>query len=446
MHRLPRLFPFLLLLVLALPARADMFGAQSFTLDNGMEVVVIPDHRAPVVTHMLWYRVGAADEPAGQSGIAHFLEHLMFKGTENTPDGEFSYIVARNGGTENAFTSYDYTAYFQNVAADRLELVMELEAERMTGLVMSDEDVETERQVILEERRMRTDNNPSAILAEQVRATQYYIHPYGWPVIGWNHEIEGLTHQDVVDFYRAHYAPNNAILVIAGDVTLEEVRPLAERIYGAIPAVELAPRERAADPPQSAARRVVMEDPRAAQPSIQLSYMAPTHVTGPSEQAYALEALAQVLSGSTTSRLYRDLVVDQGVAATAGAWYDSDAVDPSRFGFWIVPADGRTAEEAEAALRVAIADLLAEGITEVELERAKSRMAADLIYARDSVSSIARWYGASLAVGLTIEEIEAWPERIAAVTVEQVNAAARAVFVPQTEVTGVLLPQGDDDV
>ncbi|MDA0218658.1 MAG: pitrilysin family protein [Proteobacteria bacterium] len=446
MHRLPRLFPVLLLLVLALPARADMFGAQSFTLDNGMEVVVIPDHRAPVVTQMVWYRVGSADETAGKNGLAHFLEHLMFKGTENMPDGEFSYIVARNGGTENAFTSYDYTAYFQNVAADRLELVMELEAERMTGLVMSDEDVETERQVILEERRMRTDNNPSAILAEQVRAAQYYIHPYGWPVIGWNHEILGLTHQDVVDFYRAHYAPNNAILVIAGDVTLEEVRPLAERIYGAIPAVELTPRERAADPPQSAARRVVMEDPRAAQPSIQLSYMAPTHVTGPSEQAYALEALAQVLSGSTTSRLYRDLVVDQGVAATAGAWYDSDAVDPSRFGFWIVPADGRTAEEAEAALRAAIADLLAEGITEVELERAKSRMAADLIYARDSVSSIARWYGASLAVGLTIEEIEAWPERIAAVTVEQVNAAARAVFVPQTEVTGVLLPQGDDDV
>lgn len=446
MHRLPRLFPVLLLLVLALPARADMFGAQSFTLDNGMEVVVIPDHRAPVVTQMVWYRVGSADETAGKNGLAHFLEHLMFKGTETTPDGEFSYIVARNGGTENAFTSYDYTAYFQNVAADRLKLVMGLEAERMTGLVMSDEDVETERQVILEERRMRTDNNPSAILSEQVRAAQYYIHPYGWPVIGWNHQIEGLTHQDVVDFYRAHYAPNNAILVIAGDVTLEEVRPLAERIYGAIPAADLAPRVRAGDPPQSAPRRVVMEDPRAAQPSIQLSYMAPTHVTGPSEQAYALEALAQVLSGSTTSRLYRDLVVDQGVAATAGAWYDSDAVDPSRFGFWIVPADGRTAEEAEAALRAAIADLLAEGITEGELERAKSRMAADLIYARDSVSSIARWYGASLAVGLTIEEIEAWPEKIAAVTVEQVNAAARAVIVPQTEVTGVLLPQGDDDV
>jgi zinc protease len=450
MHRLPRLIPVLLLLVLALPAqsvsaRAGMFGAESFTLENGMEVVVIPDHRAPVVTQMVWYKVGSADETAGKNGLAHFLEHLMFKGTETTPDGEFSYIVARNGGTENAFTSYDYTAYFQNVAADRLELVMGLEAERMTGLVISDEDVETERQVILEERRMRTDNNPSAILSEQVRAAQYYIHSYGWPVIGWNHEIEGLTHQDVVDFYRAHYAPNNAILVIAGDVTLDEVRPLAEATFGRIPAAEVAPRVRAGDPPQSAARRVVMEDPRAAQPSIQMSYMAPTHVTGPSETAYALEALAEVLSGSTTSRLYRDLVVDKGIAASAGAWYDSDALDPSRFGFWIVPADGRTAEEAEAALRAGIATLLADGITQEELDRAKTRMAADLIYARDSVSSIANWYGASLAVGLSIEEIEAWPEKIAEVTVEQVNQAAREIIVPGTEVTGVLLPQGGDD-
>jgi zinc protease len=445
MHRLPRLLPVLLLLVFALPARAGMFGAESFTLDNGMEVVVIPDHRAPVVTQMVWYKVGSADETAGKNGLAHFLEHLMFKGTEATPDGQFSYIVARNGGTENAFTSYDYTAYFQNVAADRLELVMALEADRMTGLILSDEDVETERQVILEERRMRTDNNPGAILSEQVRAAQYYIHPYGWPVIGWAHEIEGLTHQDVVDFYRAHYAPNNAILVIAGDVTAEEVRPLAEATFGRIPAAEVAPRQRASDPPQSAARRVVMADPRAAQPSIQISYMAPTHVTGPAEQAYALEALAEVLSGNTTSRLYRGLVVDQGVAASAGAWYDSSAADLSRFGFWIVPADGRTAEEAEAALRAEIAALLEGGITQEELDRAKARMEADLVYARDSVSSIANWYGASLAVGLSIAEIEAWPERMAAVTVEEVNEAARAVLVPATEVTGVLLPQGGDD-
>ena len=224
----------LVLIAVAGQARADLFNAETFTLDNGMQVVVIPDHRAPVVTHMVWYKVGSADEVARHSGLAHFLEHLMFKGTPDVPDGQFSYIVARNGGSENAFTSYDYTAYFQNVARDRLELVMELEADRMTNLILSEEDVQTERQVVLEERRMRVDNNPAAILGEQVRAAQFYIHPYGWPVIGWQHEIEALTHQDVIDFYKRHYAPNNAVLVVAGDITADELRPLAEAYYGSM--------------------------------------------------------------------------------------------------------------------------------------------------------------------------------------------------------------------
>lgn len=445
MSRLPRLIAVLLLAVLALPARAGMFGAESFTLENGMEVVVIPDHRAPVVTQMVWYKVGSADEVAGHTGLAHFLEHLMFKGTEAHPEGEFSYIVARNGGTENAFTGYDYTAYFQNVARDRLELVMALEADRMTGLVISDEEVETERQVILEERRMRVDNSPGSILSEQMRAAQFFMHPYGWPIIGWENEIEGLGHQEVVDFYRAHYAPDNAILVIAGDVTAAEVRPLAEATFGTIPAAGIAPRERPVEPDQRAPRRVTLTDPRAAQPSIQISYLAPTYVTGPTETAFGLEVLAEAVSGSTTSRLYRRLVVEQGIAASAGAWYDADAMDTSRFGFWVVPAVGRTAEEAEAALRAEIDLLLAEGVTQGEVDRALSRVTADLIYARDNVSSIARWYGAWLAVGLTVAEVEAWPETIAAVTADQVNAAARAVIVPRTEVTGVLLPEGGDD-
>ncbi len=446
---MPRLSHVLALVVaLALPGAvsADGIGARSFTLDNGMQVVVIPDHRAPVVTQMVWYKVGSADETAGRTGLAHFFEHLMFKGTETTPGGEFSYIVARNGGTENAFTNYDYTAYFQNVARDRLELVMELEADRMTGLTLSIEDVETEREVILEERRMRVDNDPASLLREQTRATQYYMHPYGWPVIGWEQEIADLAYEDVVAFYRAHYAPNNAILVIAGDVTLEEVRPLAERIYGAIAAVDLAPRVRTAEPPQLATRRVVLEDPRTAQPSVQISYMAPTYATGPEEEAFGLEVLAEILSGSTTSRLYRRLVVEQGVAASAGAWYDGDARDASRFGFWIVPANGRTADEAEAALRAEIDLLRAEGVTSDELERATRRIASELIYSRDNVAGLARWYGAWLAVGLTVEQVEAWPERVAAVTVEEINAAARAVLRAQTEVTSVLLPKEDDDV
>jgi zinc protease len=444
-----RLAPVLsLLLLVSLPLRAQdqtLFGAESFMLDNGMQVVVIPDHRAPVVTQMVWYKVGSADEEPGRSGIAHFLEHLMFKGTEANPDGQFSYIVARNGGGENAFTSYDYTAYFQNVARDRLELVMELEADRMTGLIISDEDVATEREVVIEERRMRTDNDPGALLNEQVRAAQYFIHPYGWPVIGWQHEIEALEREAVMAFYRRHYAPNNAILVVAGDVTAEELRPLAERIYGVIPPVDLPPRVRPQEPPQLAGRRLVYADPRAAQPSLQMLYLAPTYVTGPSDQAYALEVLAEVLSGSTTSRLYRSLVVEQQVAVSAGAWYEGDAMDRSRFGFWIVPTLGVSIEEAEAALRAEIALLLEEGVTEAEVERVKTRMAADLIYARDNVAAIARWYGAWLAVGLTVEEIEAWPSRIQEVTVGDVNAAARAVLVKPTEVVGILLPEENAD-
>jgi len=423
----------------------NLFQAESFTLENGMEVVVIPDHRAPIVTHMVWYRVGSADEEPGRSGIAHFLEHLMFKGTEARPDGEFSYIVARNGGSENAFTSYDYTAYFQNIARDRLELVMELEADRMTGLLISGEDVAAERQVVLEERRMRTDNDPAAILGEQLRAAQYFVHPYGWPVIGWQHEIEALNREAVMAFYARHYAPNNAILVVAGDVTAEELKPLAERIYGGIPPVDLPERIRPQEPPQLAARRVVYEDPRASHASLQMLYLAPTYASGPAEEAYGLEVLAEVLSGSTTSRLYRRLVVEQQVAVSAGAWYSGDSKDPSRFGFWIVPAIGVSIEDAEAALRAEIADLLENGVTEEEVARVKNRMEADLIFARDNVAAIARWYGSWLAVGLTVEEIEAWPHEIAEVTVEQVNAAARAVIVPQTEVVGILLPEENPD-
>jgi len=440
--------PSILLLVTLASARADgesLFGAESFTLSNGMEVVVIPDHRAPIVTHMVWYRVGSADEEPGQTGIAHLLEHLMFKGTEQTPDGEFSYIVARNGGSGNAFTSYDYTGYFQNIARDRLELMMELEAERMTDLLITDGQVATERQVVLEERNMRVENEPSGIFAEQLRATQFFAHPYGWPVIGWEHDIKALGLEDIMVFYRQHYVPNNAILVVAGDVTAEELKPMAERIYGAIPAVEIDERTRAQEPPQRAARRLLYVDSRVAQPSLQMMYLAPTYATGPEETAYGLEVLAEVLSGSTTSRLHRRLVVEQQLAVSAGAWYSGDGLDQSRFGFWIVPAIGVTIEAAEAALRAEIAALLEDGVTGDEVARVKTRMEADLIYARDNVAAIARWYGSWLAVGMSVEEVENWASRIDEVTVDEVNAAARAVLVPETEVTGILLLEAPTD-
>jgi zinc protease len=216
-------------------AQAKVFEPETFTLDNGLEVVVVANRRAPIVTHMLWYKVGAADEPPGKSGIAHFLEHLMFKGTDTLGPGEFSDIIARNGGQENAFTSYDYTGYFQTVAKDRLDIIMKYEADRMTNLTLSDEVVLPERDVVLEERRSRIDREPGAQLGEALRAVLFLHHPYGVPVIGWEEEIRGLTSADAIDFYRRWYAPNNAVLIVAGDVDAEEVRALAETHTGSFP-------------------------------------------------------------------------------------------------------------------------------------------------------------------------------------------------------------------
>ena len=425
--------------------RAGVFDPQTFTLDNGMQVVVIPNHRAPVVSHMVWYRAGAADEPPGKSGVAHFLEHLMFKGTEAVPAGEFAKTVARNGGRSNAFTSWDYTGYFQNVAKDRLELVMRLEADRMINLRLTEADALTERDVILEERRSRTDNNPAALLREQITATLYMNHPYGVPIIGWAHETGALTRADALDWYRRYYAPNNAILVVAGDVTADQIRPLAEAHYGVIPRRPVPPRARPAEPTHHAPRQVVLESPRVRQPSWTRNYLAPSYTRGASEHAYPLEVLTEILGGGTTSRLYRALVVDQGLAASARVYYSPGSVDLSDLAVYLSPRPGAPARQSldqlEAAFEAELAELLRNGVTEDEVARAKSRMQADAIYARDSLQTGARVLGQALTNGRTAEDVEAWPERIAAVTVEQVNAAARAVFVLKRSVTGRLLPK-----
>ena len=419
---------------------AAVFNPETFTLANGMQVVVVPNHRAPVVVHMVWYRAGAADDPPGKSGIAHFLEHLMFKGTPTVPEGEFSQIVARNGGNQNAFTSYDYTGYFQKVARDRLAIVMELEADRMVNLVLDDAAVLPERKVILEERRSRTDNDPGALLGEQLNAAQYLAHPYRIPVIGWAHEIAALNTDDALAFYRRHYAPDNAILVVAGDITAAELKPLAERTYGVIPSRDVAPRQRLEEPPQIAARRVELRDERVRQPEWSRSHLAPSYSAGESQHAYALQVLAELLGGSTTSRLYRALVIDQKVAASAGAWYGATSLDLSRFGFYASPSRGVDVATMEAAMDAEIAALLADGVSDEEVERVKMRLVREAVYARDSLSAAARIFGSALTSGLSVEDVEAWPDRIAAVTTEQVNAAARAVLVPETSVTGLLLP------
>lgn len=410
-------------------AKADVFNPKSKTLDNGMQVVVVVEnHRAPVVTNMVWYRVGAMDEPPGKSGLAHFLEHLMFKGTKNLEPGEFSATVARNGGSENAFTSQDYTGYYQSIAADRLELVISLEAERMVNLRLTPEDIEPERQVVMEERRSRVDNNPGARLMEQAMPSLYFNHPYRIPIIGWAHEIEALTQKDIVDFYKKYYAPNNAILVVSGDVKAEAVFALAEKYFGPIPAVDLPQRPNWQEPPREAKREVILHDARVTQPSWSYRMFAPGYDHEDPKRGYALEVLADILSSGSTSRLYKALVVEQKLATSAGAWYSPDRRGPALFGFYLSPRDGTSMDEARDALWAEVDRALKEGISQQEVDQSIRRMQDSAILALDSLSRPARTLGAALAIGRTIEDVETWPDRIAEVTVDDVNKAARALL------------------
>jgi len=410
------------------------------TLKNGLDIVVIPDHRTPVVTHMVWYRNGSADDPVGKSGIAHFLEHLMFKGTDKHPQGVFSDVVTALGGQENAFTSYDYTAYFQRVSREHLKTMMEFEADRMTGLVLSDDVVDPERDVVIEERRMRTDTDPSAQLGESLASTLFTHHPYGKPIIGFMHEIEGLDRDDALAYYRRFYTPENAILIVAGDVTEAEVVGLADATYGQIPARGEKPeRRRPHEPDARTARRVVLADPKVEQPSVQLAWIVPSYKTAEKGEAEALEVLVQILSAHGTGRLHRRLVMEQKIAVAAGAWYQSTAVDRSRLMAYALPHPEGTLEALEQAIEQVVADLVTQGVDTQELRRAKTRLIADTIYAQDSQSSLARMYGSALATGSSIKDITDWPDAIEAVTGESVQAAAKKWLNPRHVVTGYLL-------
>ena len=420
---------------------AAVFNPQTFTLENGMQVVVITNHRVPVVTHMVWYRVGAMDEPPGKSGLAHYLEHLMFKGTKSLKPGEFSAIIARNGGRENAFTAQDYTGYYQSVAVGRLPLMMKLEADRMSNLLLDDEIIEPEREVVIEERRSRVDRDPSSILGEQVRAVMFQNHPYRIPIIGWQHEIEGLTRKDLIDFYKAWYAPNNSILVISGDITVDEVRPLAEKYYGSIPAKSLPKRVAWAEPPLNADLRVVLEHERVRQPSWSRRFIAPSLVHGATEHADALQVLGEILSGGSTSRLYRRLVVENKAAVSAGGWYSGRSRGPGTFGFYISPTPGGDLAAAGEALNAEIDLLVEKGVRLEEVTKAIQRLQDSAIYARDSFRTPARVFGGALAIGQTVEDVESWPERIGAVTVEAVNRAIEHVLKDRKSVTSLLLPK-----
>jgi zinc protease len=411
-----------------------------YTLPNGLELVVIPDHRAPVVTHMIWYKVGAADETPGKSGLAHFLEHLMFKGTAKNPAGKFSQVVARIGGQENAFTSQDYTGYFQRVPSDQLKTVMDFEADRMTGLQLTDEVVLPERNVILEEQNQRVGNNPSARLTEQVDASLYLNHPYGKPVIGWRHEMEQLSRDDAIGFYRRFYAPNNAVVVIAGDVDPAQARAMAEETYGKVARHgAILPRVRPQEPPPVAVRSLTLADPRVEIPSLQREYLVPSFKTAKSGESEALEVLSHILGSGSNSRLYRALVVDKQAAVMAGAWYDANALDYSKFGVQAGPRPGVTLPQLEAEIDTVIAQLIDKGVTEEELERTKTKLIADAVYAQDNQASMARWYGAAITTGAGVKDVQSWPDRIRAVTADQVRNAARQWLEKRRSVTGYLI-------
>lgn len=440
-----RLISVCLALFFALPLWAKDHVTH-FHLENGMEVVVLEDHRAPVVVHMVWYKVGSADEPAGTSGIAHFLEHLMFKATDTLASGEFSAIVAANGGSDNAFTSYDFTAYFQRVAADRLETVMEMEANRMVNLRLVEDDIAPERDVVIEERNQRTENSPGALFNEQRRAAQYLNHRYGVPIIGWQHEIETMTLEDALAFYDAHYAPNNTILVVAGDVQPDDVKALAQTYYGTIPAnPDIAPRNRPAEPKQLAERRLIMQDDRVAQPYMSRTYLAPERDAGDQSTAAALVYLAELLGGSqSTSVLARALQFDTQTALYSAAYYSGRSLDDTTFGLIVAPAKGVSLRDAEEALDAVLANFLQGEIDLDAFERIKMQIKANEIYAMDNVQSQARAYGAALTSGLTVADVQAWPDILAAVTPQDVMDAAKLVFRKEQSVTGWLM--GPEDV
>jgi len=434
---MPRFFAIILALaIISPPARAA--EVTTFSLDNGLDIVVLEDHRAQIVVHMIWYRVGAADEPPGKSGIAHFLEHLLFKGTDDLEAGEFSATVTRNGGSDNAFTSFDYTAYFQRVASDRLELMMQMEADRMRDLRMTEEDVATELQVVLEERGQRVDSNPGSLFREQRQAAQYLNHPYGIPIIGWRHEMEQLNREDAFAFYQRYYAPNNAILIVAGDVDPDDVRALAQKHYGPLaPTADLPERNRPQDPPQLSERRLAFADERIAQPYVTRSYLAPERDSGDQFEAAKLVMLAAVLGGDgATSVLGKKLQFDTQKAIYTSASYAAVSLDDTTFGLVIAPTPEVSLREAEEALDNAVAEFMEEGVDSEQFERIKMQLRASRIYAEDNIEALARRYGSALTSGLTVADIQAWPDILQSVTEDDVMDAARSIFNRDNAVTG----------
>jgi zinc protease len=438
MHsRLSKWLPALALLA-AFAAHADTFEK---TLGNGLKVIVREDHRAPVVVQQIWYRVGSMDEMTGKTGIAHALEHMMFKGTRNVPPGEFSARIAAAGGRENAFTSYDYTAYFQQLHKSRLPLAMQLESDRMENLQVLDEEFGREIKVVMEERRWRTDDDPHALLQEEMMAAAFQAHPYHNPVIGWMDDLLALKASDVSDWYKRWYDPSNAVLVIAGDVNANEVFDLAQRYYGKIPGHLLPQRREFSEPNQLGIKRIVVKAP-AELPQIIMAYHAPV-LRDPAHdwRPYALEVLAGILNGSGAARLDKALVRELRLASEVGVEYDSTTRGPGLFVLEGTPSQGKTAAQLEAGLRAQLAKLIKDGVSEEELKRIKAQITAAEVYKLDSVFYQAMQIGEMESIGLSYKDIPVMLQKLQAVTPSQVREVALELFKDDNLTVAVLDPQ-----
>ncbi len=438
-------------LALSAPATAQdqapdkVYNAETFTLDNGLQVVVIPNHRAPVVTHMLWYKVGSADEPQGDgvSGEAHFLEHLMFKGTKAIGPGKFSKLIRSMGGNDNAFTSWDYTAYYQSIAKERLPIVMAMEADRMINISPPEKEIAPEHQVIIEERRQRTDNDPKALFSEQMRSVLYNNSPYGTPIIGWKNEMPNITWAHAKNYHDKWYAPNNAILVVSGDVTLAQMKEYAGKYYGILPKKKIGDHIRPDVPKLSAPTFLEFHDPAVQQPVLLRAFIAPSFVQN-KKDAYALQVLQNLISGGASTRLYQSLAVQQKIAVNIDMSYEDSNRGQGSIWIYATPAETVSLKKLESVIDLEFRSMIKEGIAKEEIEKAKERLIDSAAYARDSVMGPAMAIGQALASGATLDDVEYWPVRIAEVTPEDVTRVLKKYMDPDNpdyqSVTGYMLP------
>lgn len=435
--------------------RTKVFNSESFTLDNGMQVVVIPNFRAPVVTHMVWYKAGAADEEFGHSGIAHFLEHLAFKGSDlpgaaPLKPGEFSKIIRSIGGNDNAFTSHDYTAYFQSIPVAHLDMVMRMEAGRMNGIMPPPAEIESERDVVIEERKQRIDNDPRAQFQEQMASKAFVNHPYGKPIIGWANEIKKMQWPKIKEFYDRWYAPNNAILVISGAISPAEAFQKAIEIYGVLPRESLPERKRPQSPVvENADSQLIIRHPSIREPIIQILYRAPSARQNKTE-ALALQVLEEIMDGGPSSRLYRSLVSEKKIASSVGLSYSGDVWDDASVWLFATPAQNQSLKNLNKVLQDQLNLLIEKGVSEQELSDAKTRMIDSAIYARDSLAGPAMIIGQALVTGLTLDDVEFWPYNIEAITAQDVQAVAAKYLNPKQTlqypaITGFLLPEAPEE-